>query len=135
MLQAAARTGAAGGGNLTAVPDAQKNLGRETLVGGYMAGMEAMQQKFGKLKWADLFAPAIYYAENGVTLNASTAGFFNWRKSFLERTPEGKAFLAAGNTAEYKQGKKLFQPDADRKSVQKGKSGAIRVESGGRLQH
>src|SRR3546814_3598169 len=49
-----------------------------------MAGMEAMQQKFGKLKWADLFAPAIYYAENGVTLNASTAGFFNWRKSRSE---------------------------------------------------
>src|SRR3546814_2545886 len=35
MLQAAATTGAAGGGNLTAVPDAQKNLGREKLVGGY----------------------------------------------------------------------------------------------------
>src|SRR3546814_6977499 len=64
MLQAAARTGAAGGGNLTAVPDAQKNLGRETLVGGYMAGMEAMQQKFGKLKWADLFAPAIRSEEH-----------------------------------------------------------------------
>src|SRR3546814_19887781 len=77
-----------------------------------MAGMEAMQQKFGKLKWAVLFAPAIYYAENSVTLNASTAGFFNWRKSFLERTPEGKAFLAAGNTAEYKQGKKFFPPIA-----------------------
>src|SRR3546814_18821727 len=76
-----------------------------------MAGMEAMQQKFGKLKWADLFAPAIYYAENGVTLNASTAGFFNWRKSFLERTPEGKAFLSAGNTAEYKSGKKFFPPE------------------------
>src|SRR3546814_15475066 len=111
-----------------------------------MAGMEAMQQKFGKLKWADLFAPAIYYAENGVTLNASTAGFFNWRKSFLERTPEGKAFLAAGNTAEYKQGKKFFQPDAaktlravaaqgaqkDRTSVGSGKRVSVRVDRGGR---
>jgi len=112
MLQAAARTGAAGGGNLTAIPEAQKDLGRETLVGGYMAGMETMQRKFGKLQWADLFAPAIYYAENGVTLSKNTAGFFAWRKSFLERTPEGKAFLAAGGTPEFKQGTKFAQPGA-----------------------
>src|SRR3546814_20385378 len=81
MLQAAERTGAAGGGNLTAVPDAQKNLGRATLVGGYMAGMEAMQQKIGKLKWADLLVPASYYADNGVSLQARTAGYFNRRMS------------------------------------------------------
>ncbi len=112
MAVAAARTGAAGGGNLTTIPEAQKDLGRETLVGGYMAGMETMQQRFGKLKWADLFAPAIYYAENGVTLNKSTAGYFAWRKRFLERTPEGRAFLTAGNDEGFKPGTKFVQPEA-----------------------
>ncbi|MDT9601017.1 gamma-glutamyltransferase [Sphingosinicella rhizophila] len=112
MLQAAARTGTAGGGNVAEVPETQTDLGRETLVGGYMAGMEAMQKRFGKLKWADLFAPAIHYAENGVTLSPSTSGFFAWRKTFLERTPEGKAFLAAGGTADFKPGETFAQPEA-----------------------
>lgn len=109
---AAARTGSAGGGNVTDVPEGQTDLGRETLVGGFMAGFEAMQRKFGKLKWADLFAPAIYYAENGVALNKNTAGYFNWRKNLLERTPEGRAFLAAGATESFAPGTRFVQPDA-----------------------
>jgi gamma-glutamyltranspeptidase/glutathione hydrolase len=112
MLSAANRTATAGGGNLTAVPEKQKDLGRETLVGGYMAGFEAIQKRFGKLQWADLFAPAIYYAENGVTLNKSISGYFHWRRAMLERTPEGRAFLADGGTANFALGDKFRQPEA-----------------------
>ena len=32
---------------------------------GAVAGWAAMHKRFGKLPWKDLFAPAIYYAENG----------------------------------------------------------------------
>lgn len=34
-------------------------------VPGAVAGWEALHRRFGKARWADLFAPAIYYAENG----------------------------------------------------------------------
>jgi gamma-glutamyltranspeptidase/glutathione hydrolase len=67
--------------------------GRETLVPGFMAGLEAMHKRFGRLPFADLFQPAIWYAEKGVTVNPPLAGCFQLRKSLLVRTPEGKQFL------------------------------------------
>jgi gamma-glutamyltranspeptidase/glutathione hydrolase len=33
-----------------------------------MAGIEAMHKRFGKLPFAQLFQPAMWYAENGVTV-------------------------------------------------------------------
>jgi gamma-glutamyltranspeptidase/glutathione hydrolase len=67
--------------------------GRKTLVPGFMAGIEAMHQRFGKLPFADLFEPAIWYAENGITISPVLAGFFASRQPFLSRTPEGRAFI------------------------------------------
>ena len=67
--------------------------GRKTLVPGFMAGIESMHQRFGKLPFADLFEPAIWYSENGITISPLFAYYFSWRQKFLARTPEGKAFL------------------------------------------
>jgi gamma-glutamyltranspeptidase / glutathione hydrolase len=79
-------------------PAAAKEKGRETLVPGFMAGIEAMHARFGRLRFADLFAPAIWYAERGVIVNPPLAGCFNIRRQFLARTPEGRRFLnQAGN--------------------------------------
>jgi gamma-glutamyltranspeptidase/glutathione hydrolase len=71
----------------------QERLGRKTLVPGYMAGLESLHDKFGKLKFGDLFAPAIYYAEEGMVLDPHLSGFFTMRSKFLGRTPEGRAFF------------------------------------------
>ena len=67
--------------------------GRKTMVPGFMAGLESMHQRFGKLPFATLFAPAIWYAEKGITLNSVQASFFAARQSVLSRTVEGRAFL------------------------------------------
>jgi gamma-glutamyltranspeptidase/glutathione hydrolase len=73
--------------------------GRETLVPGFMAGLEAMHQRFGRLPFKDLFAPAIYYDEHGVRISGPLFGFFKIRQTALARTPEGRAFMAqAGGT-------------------------------------
>ena len=65
---------------------------------GFMAGIEAMHARFGRLHFPDLFAPAIWYAERGVIVNPPLAGCFNLRRQFLARTPEGRHFLnQAGN--------------------------------------
>jgi len=72
-------------------PDAAP--GRKTLVPGFMAGLASMHQHFGALPFADLFAPAIWYAENGLTLSPVLAGFFTARQSYLTRTAEGRAFM------------------------------------------
>lgn len=68
--------------------------GRETLVPGFMAGLEAMHHRFGRLPFKALFAPAIWYDENGITVSPILAGFFQFRKSAFARTPEGRRFLA-----------------------------------------
>jgi gamma-glutamyltranspeptidase/glutathione hydrolase len=72
--------------------------GRETLVPGFMAGVEAMHSRFGRLPFRDLFAPAVWYAENGVRISPVLQYFFAFRGRFLARTPEGQQFIRqAGN--------------------------------------
>src|ERR1700761_2247597 len=50
--------------------------GRETLVPGFMAGLEAMHKRFGKLPFKQLFAPALWYDTHGVLLSPRLAGYF-----------------------------------------------------------
>jgi gamma-glutamyltranspeptidase/glutathione hydrolase len=72
--------------------------GRETLVPGFMAGVEAMHSRFGRLPCRDLFEPALWYAERGVRISPPLQGFFMLRAKDLSRTPEGQRFLRqAGN--------------------------------------
>jgi gamma-glutamyltranspeptidase / glutathione hydrolase len=69
-------------------------LGRQTLVGGFMAGIEAMHSRFGRLTFADLFQPAIWYAEHGVRISPALAAYFRLRQAQLWRTPEGRRFAS-----------------------------------------
>ena len=43
-------------------------------VPGVVAGWHAMREKFGKLEFNQLLAPAIYYAEEGFPLSEVIAG-------------------------------------------------------------
>jgi gamma-glutamyltranspeptidase/glutathione hydrolase len=74
-------------------PSPSSALGRQTLVPGFMVGIEAMQHRFGRADFADLMAPAIWYAEKGVTISPMLAGFFAYRQPVLARTEEGRRFL------------------------------------------
>src|SRR5580704_3754358 len=67
--------------------------GRKTLVPGFMAGLEAFHQRLGRLSFAALFQPAIAYAERGIALSPRLASCFSSRGKYLERTPEGRAFV------------------------------------------
>ena len=85
--------------------------GRKTLVPGFMAGIEAMHKRFGKLPFKELFAPAIWYAENGVTISPTTATFFKTREQFLARTAEGRAFMNQAGDGLPKSGDRFVQAD------------------------
>jgi gamma-glutamyltranspeptidase/glutathione hydrolase len=67
--------------------------GRKTLVPGFMAGIEAMHKRFGRLPFSALFQPAIWYAESGVSISPLDAAFFKTREKYLSRTAEGRAFM------------------------------------------
>ena len=50
--------------------------GRKTLVPGFVAGIESMQKRFGRLPFASLLQLAIWYAENGVTVSPLLGSYF-----------------------------------------------------------
>ena len=78
---------------------------------GFMAGIEAMSKRFGRLPFSDLFEPAIWYAEHGVTVNRPLAGCFRLRETFLSRTPEGKQFLRQSGKELPALGDRFKQPE------------------------
>jgi gamma-glutamyltranspeptidase / glutathione hydrolase len=92
-------------------PAASANKGRETLVPGFMAGIAAMHGRFGRLPFADLFEPAIWYAEQGVIVNPILSWFFDQRLKFLSRTPEGRRFLRQAGNDLPRPGDRFLQPE------------------------
>ena len=64
-------------------------------VPGAVAGMVAAHQKYGKLKWEDLVAPAIQLAENGFKITARQARELNGMKAtFAKLNPLGTALVS-----------------------------------------
>ncbi len=58
-------------------------------VPGAVDGWAQMHKKFGKLPWADLFAPAIFYAENGFAVTEVIQ--FDWQDSASKLTGDENA--------------------------------------------
>lgn len=86
-------------------------FGRQTMVPGFMAGIEAMHARFGRLPFADLFQPAIWYADHGVRISPPLADYFRARQAYLWRTPEGRRFASMPDGALPKIGDNFRQPD------------------------
>jgi gamma-glutamyltranspeptidase/glutathione hydrolase len=84
--------------------------GRKTLVPGFMAGMDAMHARFGRLPFSDLFQPAIWYAENGVPLSPLLGVYFQYQQQRLWRTPAGRRFASMPDGALPKSGDRFRQP-------------------------
>jgi len=101
-------------GKAAAPPTAGGAKGRETLVPGFMAGVEAMHHRFGRLPFRALFAPAIYYAEHGVQISPTLQYFFTVRAKYLSRTPEGRQFMRQAGSEMPKAGDRFVQSELAR---------------------
>ncbi|MGH7968773.1 MAG: gamma-glutamyltransferase, partial [Limisphaerales bacterium] len=64
--------------------------GRTALVPGFMAGMQAAHDRFGKLPFKQLFEPAIALADKGEVVGPVMEWWINSKKSVLSRYPETK---------------------------------------------
>ncbi len=95
-----------GGGTIKPVPN-----GRQVLVPGFMRGVEAAHQRFGKLPFAALFGPAIHYAENGYVLSPYHVEFVRARLGALTRLPSGRAIFLTRSGRPYEAGETFRQPD------------------------
>jgi gamma-glutamyltranspeptidase / glutathione hydrolase len=66
-------------------------------VPGAVDGWSMAHQRFGKLAWKDLFAPAIYYARNGYAVPEVVHQYWADSVEKLQRTPEAtRVFLPSG---------------------------------------
>ncbi len=83
--------------------------GRTALVPGFFAGVQSAHEKFGRLPFASLFDPAIYIAEEGMTVTAFQAGMFDSRKDVLSRLPETRAVFTKADGTFYREGELLKQ--------------------------
>jgi gamma-glutamyltranspeptidase/glutathione hydrolase len=108
----------------------RERLGRKTLVPGYMAGIEALHRRFGTLRFGDLFAPAIHYAEEGLVLGPALAAFFERRSAYLGRTPEGRAFFRKPDGSLPRAGERFRQPETAKTLRAVAEQGAAYMYSG-----
>lgn len=104
--------------------------GRETLVPGFMAGLQALHSRFGRLPFGDLFAPALWYTQHGVMISPHLFGYFGLRAKFLSRTPEGRQFMANAGGTVPKAGALFVQPELNRTLAQVAKHGASYMYTG-----
>jgi gamma-glutamyltranspeptidase / glutathione hydrolase len=90
--------------------------GRTAMVPGFMAGVQALHERFGKLSFSALFAPAIWVAENGVPLNAKVAERLREQEKVVTRLREAKSVLSNTNGEIYKAGE-LFRHNVVRQDL------------------
>ena len=84
--------------------------GRTALVGGFMKGVEAAHERFGRLPFATLFEPAIHIAENGFPVRPRFAAVIEQRASDLARLAATRAVFTKEDGSFYTAGDVLRQP-------------------------
>ncbi len=84
--------------------------GRTALVPGFFAGVQAAHDRFGRLPFAKLFAPAIYLADSGFTVGGVLSGGLAYRKDVLQRLPATRAVFRKADGTPYRPGDRFRQP-------------------------
>jgi gamma-glutamyltranspeptidase/glutathione hydrolase len=92
------------------IPRPPTPSGRTAMVGGFMAGIEQLHRKFGKLPRRALFEPAIFLAEDGVPLDSFMAKIIAAKKDVLMRTSEGREIFSGQDGEVLSEGDVLRQP-------------------------
>lgn len=84
---------------------------RAPAVPGTVAGLYMAHQRFGRLPWADVVAPAIALARDGVTLTPDEAFVFGWGQERLSTSDAARAAYYKPDGSLYRAGEVLRQPD------------------------
>jgi gamma-glutamyltranspeptidase / glutathione hydrolase len=91
-----------------------KTGGRTALVPGFMAGVQAGHDRFGKLPFARIFAPAIALAEHGQITSPVMEWWIGLKKSVLSKHPETKRIFTRSDGKFLVTGDLFRQPDLAR---------------------
>lgn len=85
--------------------------GRSALVPGFMAAAEEAHERFGSIRWAELFDPAIHVAEAGMQVTPSFEATMQARAPFILRTEEGRKIFLKDDGMPYLVGDTFRQPE------------------------
>jgi gamma-glutamyltranspeptidase/glutathione hydrolase len=107
-----------------------KPSGRSALVPGFMAGVQAVHDRFGKLPRKDVFQPAVSMAGDGIPVSPMLARFLTTRRAVLSRLPETKRLFTTSEGSFYQQGDRFRQPALARTLSQVAESGAAYMYTG-----
>ncbi len=84
--------------------------GRTALVGGFMKGVGAAHERFGRLQWAEIFKPAIHVAEEGFPVSRKMAEYWQARAADLARLPATRATFLKAHGSPYLENDVFVQP-------------------------
>jgi len=91
-------------------PGSTESPGRRVLVPGFMAGVQAAHDRFGRLPFEELFQPAIFFAENGFELHPGHRMLLESRRDVVTRLPEGQGIFLREDGELYEPGELFTQP-------------------------
>jgi gamma-glutamyltranspeptidase/glutathione hydrolase len=98
--------------------------GRQVLVHGYMAGIEAAHDRFGALPFKSLFRPAIYFARQGFAYTRIMNAWVNIYYDRITATPEGRALFLKPDGSRYAVGETFRQTALARTLTKVSRQGA-----------
>lgn len=93
--------------------DSEKSLysGAASGVPGTVAGMKLALDRYGSMDWAEVIAPAIRLAEEGIAVTPELADSIEAERAHLEKFPASAAIFFKPGGAGYRPGDRLVQAD------------------------
>lgn len=93
------------------IPTIGSHSGRTALVPGFMGGVQALHDRFGRLPFAALFAPAVWVAEEGVPVGPMVGNLLRAEEQFITRLPATRRIFTKEDGTLYGHGDVLRQPE------------------------
>jgi gamma-glutamyltranspeptidase/glutathione hydrolase len=93
------------------IPVMGSHSGRTALVPGFMGGVQALHDRFGRLPFAELFGPAVWVADEGVAVGPMVTSLLQAQEKFITRLPETKRIFTKQDGTLYWYGDVFRQPE------------------------
>jgi gamma-glutamyltranspeptidase / glutathione hydrolase len=92
------------------IPSSGVPSGRTALIPGFMAGVQALHERFGRLPLAELFEPAIWLADHGFPLSPVVSDWYHGEAASLARLGETRRVFRKEDGSAYGEGDIFSQP-------------------------